>query len=270
MKRILILGLLGAFAFANIAIASESGPKQDHTCQGGHNCNGGAGGGDASANAGAVSVAGANASAGASALNSTQVSVGQNTSVGVGVKNENTNLNSDFNSNTNVAHGGRGGDANQIQGQHQGQSQGQQQGQSQNASANNEGNSQTVNFSSPDSVELRQTVSSYAPPIYSSNACTLGGSFGGSNLLGSISIGGTKIDKSCAARENARIIAGMGFSELALVYLCKNAEVDVGETLGELCKVPEAPPVVTPLPPVVTPLPEPEPPVVVVDEKVKG
>jgi hypothetical protein len=194
------------------------------------------------------------------------------------VKNENTNLNSDFNSNTNVAYGGRGGDggnafaaggkAEQSQGQHQGQHQGQSQGQSQNASANNEGNSQTVNFSSPDSVELRQTVSSYAPPIYSSNACTLGGSFGGSNLLGSISIGGTKIDKSCAARENARIIAGMGFSELALVYLCKNAQVDVGETLGELCKVPEAPPVV--LPPVVTPLPPVVPDVPVLDEKVKG
>lgn len=280
------LMLLSSIAFAGGPTQGDktengNGPLQDHTCQGGHNCNGGAAGGNA--NAGAI--AGANASAGASASNETNVLVGQSTSVdvGVGIKNENTNLNSDFNSNTNVAYGGRGGeggdayakggDANQSQGQVQGQHQGQSQGvygsgnSSSYSGAYNDGNnsSQSISIVNNEAAYRKNTPSIGAPAIFASGACTgAGWSFGGSGPGYGMGVGASKTDPQCQVRENARILAGLD-AKLAIDYLCKNALLDVGATLGDTCKytAPE-PPVVLP------PVADPEPPVVIIDSKVKG
>lgn len=280
------LMLLSGLAFAGGPVQGDktengNGPLQDHTCQGGHNCNGGSG--DVTAVSGAI--AGAQANAGAIASNTNLVAVGQETNVGVavGVKNENVNLNSDFNSNTNVAYGGRGGDggdayakggdANQSQGQSSYQSQGQSQSVSNSgnsgsySSAYNDGNNslQSTNINFEAAQYRKNTPSIGAPSVYASGACTgAGWSFGGSGPGYGAGVGATKNDRQCQARENARILSAMD-ANLALLYLCATPELDIGKVLGTACKPAD--------PVIVTPQPEPpksEVPVVVIDDKVKG
>lgn len=246
----------------------------------------------------------ANASAGASAgaSNTTVVGVGvdsrnANTNlVGVDTRDTNTNNNTDFNVNNNTARGGEGGTGIGIggsQGQHQGisdsgnsssssSSRGGDQAQQQTAtggsvagsgnsansnSAVNQGNNaaQSTNITFEAEKAYKHTPDATAPGIYTSNSCAQGFGVGVAGPGYGASVGGNKIDKGCTVRENARILAGLD-SALAIEYLCLNMLVDIGETLGELCK-----PKMTPEPPIVVyPEPEPEVPVTVVTEEVKG
>ena len=247
----------------------------------------------------------ANASAGASAgaSNTTVVGVG----VGVDSRNANTNLvgvdtrDTNTNNNTDInnvrAEGGTGIGFGGNQGQQQGisdsgnssstsrggdQSQTQgiaDSGNSANSNVNsnrndstaiNEGNnaaqSTSVNF---EASEIPQhTPDATAPGIFTSNACTLSGGLGVSGPGYGASVGGTKVDKACTVRENARILAGLD-SALAILYLCKNMHVDIGETLGDLCH-PNAPEPPVTLPEPLPPVAEPEPLPPVVEEEVAG
>jgi hypothetical protein len=134
-----------------------------------------------------------------------------------------------------------------------------------NSSAVNQGNNaaQSTNVTFEAAEIPKHTPDATAPGIYTSNSCAQGFGAGASGPGYGLSVGGNKIDKGCTVRENARILAGVD-SALAIEYLCRNKHVDIGETLGELCK-----PKLVPEPPVVI-YPEPEPPVTVIVEDVKG
>jgi hypothetical protein len=215
------------------------------------------------------------AAAAASASNTTAVGVG------VGVESSNANLNAvnvdTRDTNNNTAYGGRGGEGGVglgvggNQAQQQGisdsgnstaisSSRGGDQAQQQSASANNTGNAQSVNFEATE----RAAAAAYAPTILASHSCAIGGGLGLSAPAGGVSIGGNKIDKACSSRENARILAGLDH-RLAILYLCRNTHLDIGNTLGDLSAYVE-PPVVLPEP---EPEPEPEVPVTVIVEDVK-
>jgi hypothetical protein len=302
MKSYLFIAMLfmSGLAFAGGLVQGDktengNGPLQDHTCQGGNNCNTGASGGT-TAVSGAIANADASATAGAIAQNTNNIAVGQETNIGVavGVSNENVNLNSDYNSNTNLAYGGKGGDggsayaaggdAEQKQGQEQ--SQGQNQGQSQSVSnsgnsanynsqsnsGNNSNQSTSLNFESTGEArhynKYGNNVSAYAPAIYSSSACTAGGLSGAVSGFGAgVSLGGAKQDPQCQVRENARILASLD-ANLALLYLCANPTVDVGKVLGSACK--PADPIIVLPPQPEPPKPEVKPEIPVIDSKVKG
>jgi hypothetical protein len=250
----------------------------------------------------ANAAAGAIAGAASNASNHTAVGVGvdvdsRNTNtnlVGVDTRDSNANNNTDFNANNNTAHGGRGGDGGDSyshggnQAQQQGISdsgnssseasaRGGDQEQSITASGNsansnrndstaiNEGNNaaQSTEITFEAAKSYKHTPDATAPGIYTSNSCAQGFGAGASGPGYGLSVGGNKIDKGCTVRENARILAGVD-SALAIEYLCRNKHVDIGETLGDLCK-----PKLVPEPPVVT-YPVPEPPVTVITDEVKG
>lgn len=249
MKSLLIAVLLALSApvFATNNNEEGPGPNQDHTCQGGHNCNTTGQGGGGEANAGAVAESNATAVAGASAS----------------ADSSNVNL--------NVAEGGNayasGGKAEQSQGQLQGQSQS-----SNNSNSSNNSSSQSTNLTFEGTGEASHynkygnNVSAYAPAIYSSSACTAGGLSAGVAGMGfGASIGGAKQDPQCQVRENARILAGLNV-DMAIMYLCANPAIDVGAVLGDACK----PPVIV-VPPIVLPEPETAPvPIPVIEVDVKG
>jgi hypothetical protein len=222
----------------------------------------------------------ANASAGAVAGASNTTVVG----VGVGVDTR------DYNTNNVRAEGGDSYSHGGVQGQQQGISdsgnssarggdQAQTQGivdsgNSSNSNINsnrndstaiNEGNNaaQSTDITFEAAKSYKHTPDATAPGIYTSNSCAQGFGVGVAGPGYGASVGGNKIDKGCTVRENARILAGVD-SSLAIEYLCRNKNVDIGETLGELCK-----PKLVPEPPVVT-YPEPEVPVTVITEDVKG
>lgn len=269
MKHLLLLGLL---ALSNVAFATNNnesgpGPNQDHTCQGGHNCN-------------TTSQGGHNEQGQDQDQSQGQVQgqeQGQLQGQSQSSENNNTNLNLNSNSNennstsvsrsesnsTSYSEGGdayaEGGSANQGQTQS-----------SDNSNSSNNSSSQNVTFEGTGKADhynkYGNNVSAYAPAIYSSSACTAGGLSAGVAGMGfGASIGGAKQDPQCQIRENARILAGLDTS-LAIEYLCKNPGIDVGAVLGAACK-----PTVIVAPPIVIPEPEqPEQPIEVVTGEVKG
>lgn len=285
MKRLLLLALLFS---PGLAFATSN---QDHTCQGGHNCNTNETGGgghneqdqgqgqaqgqeqgqvqgqaqDQSQSADATAVAGAIAGASADNHNSVGVGVSASNRNDVDVNTSDYNANLNKNDNTNVAFGGAGGKGGEGGSAVQGQSQS-----SDNSNSSNNSSSQSTNVVFEGTGEAKHlnkygnNVSAYAPAIYSSSACTGGGLSGGASAFGAaISLGGSKQDPQCQVRENARILSGLD-TNLAIMYLCANPLVDVGAVLGSACKPTE------PLPPVMPDEPKPEPPIVVIEQAVKG
>lgn len=261
MLFITMLMLVSGMAMAGDTYnESGPGPIQNHECQGGHNCNtnghGTITGGDSSASAEASAAASAAAVSGStSSASADSTNLNSNVSISEGGNSSST------------AYGGAGGSAEQSQGQVQGQSQS-----SDNSNSSNNSSSQNVTFEGTGEAKhlnkYGNNVSAYAPAIYSSSACTAGGVSGGASGMGfGIALGGAKQDPQCQIRENARILSGLD-TNLAILYLCANPGVDIGAVLGTACKpapIPE-PPVV--LPPVVTP--EPEQPIEVITQPVKG
>jgi hypothetical protein len=280
----IVILLLSGVAFAGGPVQGDktengNGPLQDHTCQGGHNCNsGGSGGGDATA--GAIAGAEANSTAVSTSLSSASVA----------------NINQVSNDSSSTAYGGdarasaQGGSAEQQQGQSQNQyiedsgnsssfsgvsnsgNSSNYNSQSQSNSGNNASQSTSLNFESTGNArhynKYGNNVSAYAPAIYSSSACTAGGLSGGVSGFGAgVSLGGAKQDPQCQVRENARILASLDAS-LALMYLCANLTVDVGKVLGSACK--PADPIIVLPPQPEPPKPEVKPEIPVIDDKVKG
>lgn len=109
--------------------------------------------------------------------------------------------------NTNTAIGGAGGQGGQ----------GGAATQSQTSSANNGGqnNSQSTTYVTP-----RQAPSAVAPTSLPTAPCRVAGSLGVSAPIGGISLGGSKRDKECDAREAARAFAALGDTQSALKLLC--------------------------------------------------
>lgn len=255
MKHLLFILLS---LFSTIALASSN---QDHTCQGGHNCNtyetGGGNHNEQDQTQGQVQGQTQSAEANANAVSLSSASVSS--------ENTNVNLNDNVNTATGgsaYASGGAGGEGGSaIQGQSQ---------YSDNSNSSNNSSSQNVTFEGSGEAshynKYGNNVSAYAPAIYSSSACTAGGVSGGVSGLGfGVALGGAKQDPQCQIRENARILSGLD-TNLAIEYLCKNPGIDVGAVLGAACKS-------TPIeiaPPIVIPDPEPEIPVQVITEPVKG
>lgn len=262
MKRLYVLLFLYAMSLPSIALASggnynESGPGpiQDHTCQGGHNCNthGSETGTPTTYIEPVQNVTLSPSQAQAQGQDQSQGQVqGQSQSADANsvsiadASNRNSNESSNANFNANYASGGQGGSAYSSQ-----------------------GNSQSINIAAPKTYSHGNNVAAYAPAIYSSSACTGGGLSGGASAFGAgISLGGSKQDKQCQVRENARILSGLD-ANLAIMYLCANPLVDVGAVLGTACRPPEAPAPVEP--PHADPMPEAIPvPHRVVDDPVKG
>jgi len=122
----------------------------------------------------------------------------------------------------------------QGQDQNQGQDQTQDQSQMQEANANNTGNTQVVNFSSPDDVTIRNTASANPPSVFGSHSCATGGSAGVGVPAFNISGGRQKIDPACVAREEARLLHAFGERELAVTYLCLSS-ASLQQHLGEAC-----------------------------------
>jgi hypothetical protein len=277
----LVLALLSTTAFATGGVKQGdkteygNGPLQDHTCQGGHNCNT-----HGSETGGSTSSAEAAANANAAAVSSST------SGASASVESSNINVNQDFSSNTAtggnaaayggdaIAYGGEGGQGGQggaggYSSQQQGQSQNQfieDSGNSTNYNAAyNDGNNslQSTNINFEAAKTYKHTPDAVAPGMYSSNACAMGWGAGGSGPGYGLSLGGTRVDPQCQIRENARILAGLD-SALAIMYLCANPGIDVGTVLGIACKpnMVEEPITVDP--------PKPEEPVVIITEKVKG
>lgn len=245
----LLLFSLSGLAFAgNTYNESGPGPIQDHTCQGGHNCNTTGGGGHNEQD---------QAQGQAQAQDQSQGQAqGQSQTANSASYADASNRNSNESSNLNLNYA-EGGNANQ--------------GQSQSSSNDNSnaGNSQNINIEA--AKYRKNTPTAYAPAIYSSSACTAGGLSAGASAPGfGLTIGGAKQDAQCQVRENARILSGLD-ANLAIMYLCANPLVDVGAVLGTSCR-PSEPVVPTPDPiPVPLPQPTPDPiPVPHIDDKVKG
>jgi hypothetical protein len=274
MKNMLLL--IALMSMSNIALASgreynESGPGpiQDHTCQGGHNCNTTGGGGHNEQDQG-QSQRQSQEQSQAQAQSQGQSQEASATSIADA---SNRNSNESTNTNLNVAYGGEGGQGGA--GGEGGQGGNAFQGQSQfsdNSNSSNNSSSQSTNVTFEGTGKANHyndhgnNVTAFAPAIYSSSACTGGGLSAGASAIGmGVSIGGAKQDKQCQVRENARILSGLD-TNLAIMYLCANPLVDVGTVLGSACK-PSEPPIFIPTP---TEELKKEIPVPVVDSRVKG
>ena len=177
---------------------------QDHTCQGGHNCNGPSGdaNGPSTVNNGG---AGGNATGGA---------------------------------------GGSGGDSSAISGSTAtstsvaGASSNQTQGQGQSQSADNAGNAQSTTFNQN---QVRQAPMAYAPDAFPSAPCRVAGSAGLSAPIGGISLGGSKLDKDCSRRETARSFMNLGLPDAACKILLSTKDAkEAGLTQAD-CVVPTKP-----------------------------
>ena len=127
--------------------------------------------------------------------------------------------------------------AETLQEQHQGQNQNQHQDQSQNQdqyqTIGDVSNDQSVTFTSPKDVTVRNTASAPSPAIFSSNPCAIGGSFGLGLPGGNIGGGKQKVDPQCELRETARILISAGEVELGIKMLCMSDAAMA--SLGDAC-----------------------------------
>lgn len=99
-----------------------------------------------------------------------------------------------------------------------------------------EGGSQSVTFTSPDNIRIRNVVSPDTPNPYPTAPCRVGVSAGLSLAGGALSGGGSVEDEECTLRETARSFKDLGVPELGLILLCEQSEVIVGkrDKKGEL------------------------------------
>lgn len=68
--------------------------------------------------------------------------------------------------------------------------------------------------------QVRQAPSAYAPDALPSAPCRVSGSIGASSPVGGLSLGGSKLDTECDARETARAFALLGNKLAAARILC--------------------------------------------------
>jgi len=132
----------------------------------------------------------------------------------------------------------------QEQEQHQKQNQHQDQDQNQSQDLNNvndlsnDGNSQSVSFTSPDDVTVRNVASANPPSVMGSHSCAIGGSAGVGVPGFNISGGRQRIDPNCEIRETARLMEAFGERELAVIMLCSTDAAK--EALGDKACGPSA------------------------------
>lgn len=117
--------------------------------------------------------------------------------------------------------------------QDQSQVQEQQQEQEQSQTMGSQENSQTVIFTSPDDVTIRNTASANPPNVSGSHACGLGKSGGFGIPAVNVSGGKQRVDPECVRREEARLLNAFGERELAVIHLCNSPSMI--ESLGEAC-----------------------------------
>ena len=128
----------------------------------------------------------------------------------------------------------------QIQDQAQDQVQAQDQSQELNNvnDLSNDGNSQSVSFTSPDDVTVRNVASANPPSVMGSHSCAIGGSAGVGVPGFNISGGRQRIDPNCEIRETARLMEAFGERELAVIMLCSTDAAK--EALGDKACGPSA------------------------------
>lgn len=93
------------------------------------------------------------------------------------------------------------------------------------STASNAGNSQSVEFSSPDDIKIRNVVSPGTPNSYPTSPCRVAISAGFSIAGGALSGGGSIEDKECTLRETARSFGELGIPEMGLYLLCQQSDV---------------------------------------------
>lgn len=130
------------------------------------------------------------------------------------------------NLNTNTAQGGQGG-----QGGAGGSASA---GASAAASANNAGNTQSVSFSSPESVTIKTTGD--APSIIGSATAPCRVAIGASAgwLGGAFGIGTSVMDESCNVREISRHLYNLGLKAEAIKVMCSDETAKAA--MGSLCQ----------------------------------
>ncbi len=93
------------------------------------------------------------------------------------------------------------------------------------ATASNDGNSQSVLFTSPDDIKIRNVVSPGTPNSYPTSPCRIARSGGLAFPGGALSGGGSIEDEECTLRETARSFKDLGVPEMGLYILCQNSTV---------------------------------------------
>lgn len=120
-------------------------------------------------------------------------------------------------------------DQEQFQGQAQGQAQGQGQGQDQEQTATatatqDQANAQSVTFTSPDKLTIRNVPSLSSPNAYPTSPCRIAVSGGLVFAGGGASAGGSIEDPGCTLREDARTFSELGVPAMGLYLMCTQAE----------------------------------------------
>jgi len=112
------------------------------------------------------------------------------------------------------------------QDQHQRQEQDQQQDQSQSQVTDlSQANAQSVTFTSPDDITVRNTPSIAPPSVYPTVTCYTGVS-GGISVAGfGGSLGKGKIDPACVMREEIRLASGLGMMTQARKLFCNRPHI---------------------------------------------
>lgn len=168
-------------------------PKQNHTCQGGHNCN--KGGGDPTSTS--TSTSSSTATGGNSSSTATGGTAVSGSQSGV------SNSGNSSNTNTNTAQGGAGGSASSNQTQSQSNSSTNNNASS--ASDNGNGNGNNSNNSTTNIAAPKIPVNTaYAPTSLPTANCFKGYGAGVQTMPVGVSLGGGKIDENCRALETAR------------------------------------------------------------------
>jgi hypothetical protein len=116
-------------------------------------------------------------------------------------------------------------DQDQQQQQKQQQDQQQQQQQT-NSQTQTQGNEQSITYTSPKDIRIKNTVGPDTPNIYPQNPCALVWSAGGSVAGFAASGGKAYIDKGCEVRAWAALMFQLGARDAAVYRLCMMEEAE--------------------------------------------
>ena len=104
-------------------------------------------------------------------------------------------------------------------------------------------NFQSLNFSSPDDIKIRNVVNPGTPNSYPTSPCRIAVSGGFSFPGAALSGGGSVEDEECTLRETARAFRDLGVPEMGLYLLCQSSDTIIGkrDKKGELEKYEPSP-----------------------------
>lgn len=134
--------------------------------------------------------------------------------------------------------------SNQAQQQNQGQQQGQvANGGNATAAGGNASNGGQQNSQVTEFNQVHQAPDAFAPNVYPTSPCVVGGSGGGSWLTGGFGLGITKTNKDCDARELGRLfLAARNYKAFAKILCGTKAAKRAKLTMDDcLANTPEAP-----------------------------